>query len=328
MIDSPDGLLDPGRRRGYLQRLTMLGFWPDNAPSAVPTTAAPVASHTDVLRQIDRGADEFPVALTAIPQPVHTLWVRGRTPAAEQRTLGIVGARAATQAGCRLASAMAGAAAGRGFAVISGGALGIDAAAHRGALMAGGATYAVLGCGVDVVYPDRHVDLFAEIAASGGLLSELPPGEPPRRSHFPSRNRIVVGLSGSVLVVEAQARSGALITARLARRMGRMLLAVPGSPGTDRLIAAGRARAVVSVDELLLALAGVPAPPRIVPEAFASLVSALGAGPASAPELARRLGLSLPAALALIFEAELGGWIGRGAGGVFEAAQTEDTRGN
>jgi DNA processing protein len=281
-----------------------------------------------VLRQIDCGADEFPTALGMIPQPVHTLWVRGRVPPAAQPTLGIVGARAATHAGCRLAGALASAVAARGFAVISGGALGIDAAAHRGALAAGGTTYAVLGCGVDVVYPDRHASLFAEIASSGGLLSELPPGEPPRPNHFPSRNRIVVGLSGSVLVVEAQARSGALITARLALKMGRPLLAVPGSPGTDGLIAAGKARAVADVDQLLLALAGAPAPARIVPEAFASLVSALGEGPAPAPVLARRLGLSLPAALALISEAELGGWIGRGAGGVFEAAHTEDTRGN
>ena len=138
----------------------------------------------------------------------------------------------------------------------------------------------------------------------------------------------MVGLSGSVLVVEAQARSGALVTARLAHEMGRTLLAVPGSPGTDGLIAAGKARAVAGVDELLLALAGAPAPKRIVPDAFASLVSALGEGPAPAPALARRLGLSLPAALALISEAELGGWIGRGAGGVFEAAHIEDTRGN
>jgi len=140
--------------------------------------------------------------------------------------------------------------------------------------------------------------------------------------------RTLMAANKSVLVVEAQARSGALVTARLARQMGRPLLAVPGSPGTDGLIAAGKARAVADVDQLLLALAGAPPPTRIVPDAFASLVSALGEGPAPAPVLARRLGLSLPAALALISEAELGGWIGRGAGGAFEAAQTEDTRGN
>jgi DNA processing protein len=287
-----------------------------------------VGSGTDVIRQLDSGAAEFPAALGALRRPVRTLWVRGRLPAPGQQALGIVGARAASHAGCLLASAMAGAVAARGCAVISGGALGIDAAAHRGALAAGGATYAVLGCGVDVVYPDRHADLFAEIASSGGLLSELPLGEPPRRTHFPSRNRIVVGLSERVLVVEAQLRSGALVTARLARQAGRTLLAVPGSPGTDALIFAGQARAVADVDELLLALSGAPAPARIVPDRFASLLFALRDGPFEAPALARRLGLTLAAALALISEAELGGWIRRGAGGAFAAAHTEDTRGN
>jgi DNA processing protein len=123
--------------------------------------------------------------------------------------LAIVGGRAATVQGCRLAARLARAAVARGYAIVSGGALGIDAAAHRGALDAGGTTYAVLGCGVDVVYPDRHAVLFDEIAANGALISEHPPGTPPKQGHFPVRNRLVAALADAVLVVEARRRSGA-----------------------------------------------------------------------------------------------------------------------
>ena len=216
-------------------------------------------------------------------------------------------------------------ASGHGHTIISGGALGIDAAAHRGALEAGAPTFAVLGCGVDVVYPDRHAGLFAEIVASGGLLSEFPPGTPPRGKQFPSRNRIVASLAGAVLVVEAQARSGALVTARLALAMGRPLLAVPGSTGTDGLIASGRARPVCDGAELLSALAGEARQATPVPPALHPLIDALTGG-APAVEVARRLSLPLPAALALLSEAELGGWILRGPGGVFK--RTGVTRAN
>src|SRR6185369_13702732 len=168
---------------------------------------------------------------------------------------------------------MAGAAARRGLAIVSGGALGIDAAAHRGALAAGGATFAVLGCGVDVVYPDRHAALYAEIAATGGVLSEHPPGTPPRKQNFPSRNRIIVALAERVLVVEAGTLSGALITAGLAAARGRTVLAVPGSPGTDDLLSRGLARAVSDVDGLERALAGEAPVARPVPPRFAALLA-------------------------------------------------------
>jgi DNA processing protein len=237
--------------------------------------------------------------------------------------LAVVGARAASRSGCRRTHELADAAARRGYVIVSGGALGIDAAAHRGALDAGAPTVAVLGCGVDVVYPDRHAALFAEIVTTGGLLSEFPPGTPPRGKQFPSRNRIVAALARAVLVVEAQQASGALVTARLALQMGRPLLAVPGSPGTDGLIATGRARPVRDGVELLAALAGEALPAASPPAAMRPLIDAL-AGGASAVEVARRLTLPLPAALAILTEAELGGWILRGAGGVFKP--TEVTR--
>ena len=156
----------------------------------------------------------FPAALRAVKPAVKPLWVRGDLPAPGEPAAAIVGARAASLTACRLAAELAGVAARAGFAVVSGGALGIDGAAHTGALDAGGRSFAVLGCGVDVVYPDRHAALFGRMArGAGGLLSEFPPGTQPNRRHFPSRNRLVAALGGAVLLVEARQRSGALITA-------------------------------------------------------------------------------------------------------------------
>jgi DNA processing protein len=261
---------------------------------------------------------DFPDVLRRIARPVAALWYRGRLPhpSRHPHLLAIVGARAASRGGCRRTEELAAMASERGHTIVSGGALGIDAAAHRGALDAGAPTFAVLGCGVDVVYPDRHTGLFAEIVAAGGLLSEFPPGTPPRGKQFPTRNRIVAALAEAVLVVEAQARSGALVTARLALTMGRPLLAVPGSAGTDGLISSGKARPVCDGAELLSALAGEARKPKPVPPALLPLLRAL-AGGTSAVEVARRLSLSLPAALAALSEAELGGWIRKGFGGVF-----------
>lgn len=205
--------------------------------------------------------------------------------------------------------------------IVSGGAFGIDAAAHEGALRAGAPTFAVLGCGVDVVYPDRHVDLFARIAVSGGLLSEYAPGMPPRPGQFPARNRLIAALSQAVVVIEAAHRSGALITARLARELGRRVLAVPGSPGTDRIIAAGQAQAVASARDVLAALAGrtvCTSTAEPVTGPLASVLQSLRTGGADPAELGRRMGLHLPTVLALLAEAELEGWVVRGDGNKYE----------
>jgi DNA processing protein len=260
----------------------------------------------------------FPAVLRQVPEPVACLWFAGQLPDPRQQAVAMVGSRAATRSACRLACDMAASLARHGYAVISGGALGIDAAAHRGALSAGGPTYAVLGCGVDVLYPDRHGPLFAEIASSGGLLSEYPPGTPPRPGQFPVRNRLVAALGQATVVVEARQASGALITARLARQAGRPVLAVPGSAGTDALIASGRADAVEDSGALLARLAGAEAPPRPVPAPLASLIEMLREGAAAPPEIAARLGVSLPAALGRLAEAELVGWVRRLPGGRFE----------
>jgi DNA processing protein len=221
-------------------------------------------------------------------------------------------------AACGLAERLASAAVRAGFGVVSGGALGIDAAAHRGALAAGGVTFAVLGCGVDVVYPDRHGALFAEIARAGGLVSEYLPGTPPRSWQFPVRNRLVAALAEATIVVEAKAGSGALITARLARELGRRVLAAPGSAGCDALIASGAALALDDERALADRLAGVEPEAPAVPAAMERLVAALRAGAATPMDLALRMGATLPEVLAGLAEAELSGWARRLPGGRFE----------
>jgi DNA processing protein len=240
-----------------------------------------------------------------------------------ERAVAVVGSRAATAAGCARAHALAAGLAARGRTVISGGAFGIDAAAHEGALDAEGITFAVLGCGVDVVYPDRHEALFARVRAAGGLLSEHPPGTPPRRQQFPSRNRIVVGLADAVVVVEAAVRSGALITAAIAQERGRLLLAVPGSPGTDRLLVSGAALPVNTADDVLRVLAGgAPASARPVPPApYAPLLDALADGGMTPGVLARRLGVPLSFVMGVLARAEIDGWVRRVSGNHYEVVR-------
>ncbi|MGK5530265.1 DNA-processing protein DprA [Streptomyces sp. URMC 129] len=172
------------------------------------------------------------------------LWVRGACSLrfVSLRSVALVGARACTDYGAHVAAELATALAGRGWTVVSGAAYGVDGAAHRGALAVGGSTVAVLACGVDVPYPAAHGELLRNIAESGLLLAELPPGERPTRARFVQRNRVIAALTRGTVVVEAARRSGSLITARQAGRLGRHLMAVPGpvtsglSAGTHRLI--------------------------------------------------------------------------------------------
>jgi DNA processing protein len=305
----------------------MIGTWDDNRGLFRPTRAA--LSHlppSKIPVRVLLNDVGFPAELGSMPQPVKALWYVGRLPDATDRGLAVVGARAASMAKCKIAHDLAASAARHGFAIVSGGALGIDAAAHRGALDAGGRTFAVLGCGVDVVYPDRHGRLYADVAATGGLISEYEPGTPPRYGQFPARNRIIAALAEAVLVVEAGFASGALITARAAAKLGRRVLAVPGSPGTDDLIARGIARPTIDGDAVLRALAGEAPASRAVPGRFAALLAELQLGDGRPAELSRRLRLPLADTLALIGEAELDGWICRCPGGAL--ASMERTRGN
>jgi DNA processing protein len=179
----------------------------------------------------------YPESLAELHDPPFGLFLTGRVGEAlaclgEGPVVAIVGSRRATAAGRALAREVAAGLAQRGAVVVSGLAHGIDAAAHEGALAAGGVTVAVLGCGVDVPYPRRNRVLAARIAASGMLISEYWPGTPPAPWRFPARNRVVAGLAQAVTVIEAGRRSGALITADFGLELGRPVLAVPGWPGT------------------------------------------------------------------------------------------------
>ncbi len=291
----------------------------DNLTDRFPTKPGVAAK---AVYQVDRDSADYPHRLMTLADPPSRLWFSGRLPPAAGKALAIVGSRAATGVGRACARQLATDAGERGWAVISGGALGIDAAAHEGALKVGAPTFALLGCGVDVVYPDRHESLFGEIAKSGGLLSEYPPGEPPRKGQFPARNRLIVALSDAVVVAEAARRSGALITARIAADRGCPVFALAGSPGADEFIASGRARRVAGFDEIEGALAGrAPAEPRespAIPEALAAVVGALREVPDTADGLARRLALPIALVIGRLTEAELEGWVKRGSGGRYE----------
>lgn len=207
------------------------------------------------VRLVLPGDPLWPPLLSEIPDPPAILWVRGELPDPAILPLAIVGPRRATPYGLALAERFASELAALGAVIVSGGARGVDAAAHRAALDAGAPTVAVLGCGVDVTYPPRHGALYAEIAARGAVVSEMPCGTPPLPHHFPVRNRILAGWSRAVLVVEATLQSGSRITARLANELGRDVLAAPGpvtsplSEGTNELIACG-ARLLRGVEDV------------------------------------------------------------------------------
>lgn len=199
--------------------------------------------------------ENFPEWLLNIPDPPVLLYVKGNCDVLNLPGVSIVGSRAASSYGLKMAGYLAGQLVGRGLTVISGLALGIDAAAHQGALAAGGKTIGVLGCGLDVIYPAQNRKLFATIPEKGAIVSEYPLGTGPDGFRFPARNRIISGLSRGVVVVEASPKSGSLITASLALDQGREVFAVPGradsikSAGTHRLLQAG-AKLVLDVNDI------------------------------------------------------------------------------
>jgi DNA processing protein len=201
----------------------------------------------DAPRRLSLGDAAYPANLREIQTPPGRLYVRGALAGDDALAVAIVGARAATPYGVAVAERLAADLAARGVTVVSGLARGVDSAAHRGALRAGGRTIAVLGSGVDVIYPPENRRLAKEIEASGAIVSQFEPGTPPLSGYFPARNRVIAGLSLGVVVVEAAEKSGSLITAGLAGELGREVMAVPGpltsplSVGAHRLIQDGAA---------------------------------------------------------------------------------------
>lgn len=284
-------------------------------------------------RLVACGEDGYPAAFAALDLPPPALWIAGEVGAAP--AVAIVGARRASPYGLEMAAWLARGAAEAGALVVSGFAIGVDEAAHRGALAAaGGRTVAVLGCGLDIDYPRGQRALGERIAAAGARLTEFPPGSEPRPWQFPVRNRLIAALARAVVVVEAAPHSGSLVTARLALDLGRDLLAVPGrvtdelALGPNALLADGAAPALSPGD--LAAALGLERPeerrgegPGRAPAGLAggalALWTAAADGPAPADQLAARAGLAVDRALALALELELGGRLRRGADGRYEA---------
>lgn len=263
-------------------------------------------------RTIAAETAEFPRRLRdlhghgAAQRPLH---VRG-TLAEPTLAVAIVGARAATRTAVTAAERLAFELAAGGATVISGGAVGIDGAAHRGAIAAGAPTVAVLGCGVDVVYPLRHARLFDQIVAGGGaLVSMFPAGTQPRRGTFIARNAVIAALADVVIVVEAGAASGSLYTARAAIRLGRGVGAIGESPGAHRLHAAGAAVIDTAADVVALAAGRARrVAPLPVDDRARTVARALGDG-AGVEQLALRTGLAPRAITCALVDLEVAGWV-------------------
>ncbi|MFE2127750.1 DNA-processing protein DprA [Streptomyces amritsarensis] len=270
--------------------------------------------------QLDDLGDERPVGL----------WLRGRPNLRTWalRSVAVVGARACTPYGAHMAQTLAAGLAERGWVVVSGAAFGIDGAAHRGALAAGGATAAVLACGADVAYPRGHAGLLGRIAGQGLVVGELPPGSHPTRSRFVLRNRVIAALTRGTVVVEAAHRSGSLVTARRAQRLGRFTMGVPGpatsglSAGVHELLRGGEAVLVTDAAEVVEVVGsmGELAPERrgpvlardLLDRDTARVLEALPAGrPATAAELARAAGTGTDEVIGRLYELHSLGFVER-----------------
>lgn len=336
-------LLQPGRAR--LAQIEQTLDWATRPKAHLVTLADP----------------DYPAWLAQIHDPPLVLFVQGERQWLNRPALAIVGSRNATLHGIDTATELAAQLSHAGWTIVSGLALGIDRAAHQGALQGLGSTLAVMGCGIDRIYPHRHEALGQQIAAQGALISELPPGTPPAAAFFPRRNRLIAGLARGVVVVEAALQSGSLITARLAGEAGREVFAVPGpvrsgvSRGCHQLLREG-ATLVESAADILavcpppsvnppqsfhLPMSGDPLPgsdrraggsvgpgggdirPGALPQdpLQQRILAALQGGAAHPDQLAAHLGLPVHSMACALLELELQGWLITGAQGLLSPCQ-------
>lgn len=287
---------------------------------ADPASWSAVGSWLDdpVNRIITLADTAYPQALLEIPDPPPLIYVKGRLDLLNRPGFAIVGSRNATAQGLANAEAFASALSNAGLTIISGLALGVDAAAHRGGLDGSSSTVAVVGTGLDTVYPARNRDLAHRIAAQGTLISEFPLGTPGLAANFPRRNRLICGLSKGCLVVEAAISSGSLITARLATDQGREVFAIPGSihsplsKGCHALIKQG-AKLVESAQDVLEELGLSQATARIAATADAAdthpLLVHIGFDPVDVDTLQQRSGLSISMLNTTLTDLELAGLV-------------------
>lgn len=336
---------------GAAQRALLKAFGSPAAAVSASRTAAAAVAGPEAARALEAGPDpvlldttlswlaepghsllalgdaHYPAALLEIADPPTILHAMGDTALLARPSLAVVGSRNATQQGAADAFQFARELSGRGFTVVSGLALGIDAAAHRGGLAGPAATVAVVGTGLDRVYPAANRALAHEIAQRGAIVSEFALGTPPAAANFPRRNRIISGLSRGVLVVEAALASGSLVTARLALEQGREVFAMPGSihsplsKGCHWLLKQG-AKLAESADDILAELGAAPAgcPPPADPlpgSATEPILAAMGHSPASLDALASRTGADAGALAAELTRLELAGRVERLPGGLF-----------
>jgi DNA processing protein len=268
----------------------------------------------------------YPQALLNIPDPPLLLYVKGRVDLLNQAALAIVGSRSATPQGIHNAEAFAKSLSDAGLCIISGLAHGIDAAAHRGALRGQGSSIAVVGTGLDKVYPASNRDLAHALAQHGALISEFPLGTPPLAANFPRRNRLISGMSLGCLVVEASFQSGSLITARLALEQGREVFSIPGSihapqsKGCHALLKQG-AKLVETAQDILEELGGQRVSPaqRSGPEGpDSALLEHLGFDPVDTDTLSVRCGLTVAELSAMLLTLELDGRISVLPGGLYQ----------
>lgn len=331
----------------YRALLSAFGL-PDNIRSATRVQLAQVVSHSIAQRILEHGREaqvaaaiawrtqpgrsivtladpDYPPRLLQISDPPVLLYVVGDIRLLGAVSLAVVGSRNSTQQGVLNAERFSRALSDAGLTIVSGLALGVDAAAHRGALAGLSSTIAVLGCGADIVYPMGNEALYRQIGEHGAIVSEFPLGTPPARENFPRRNRLISGLSRGCLVIEAALASGSLITARFAAEQGREVFAIPGSihsplsRGCHALIKQG-AKLVESAQDVLEELGlgvSLPLDPKIsVPSD--SLLQHMGYDPCTIDTLIQRSGLAAEAVSAMLLALELEGKVNSLSGGIYQ----------